>query len=431
VINKRIIFCAWFLFPWLICRLHGQEPIDGIVAVVGDQIILKSEIQQMAQFYAFQMGINPVEQKDKFHALKNEILQNLIDDRILLVKANEDTITVDDQKVEAELENRIQAMIQQLGSKEKLEAQFGAPIKKIKRDNREEVKKMLIVRELQNKKFHGLQVSRREVEAFYESVIDSLPDKKPMVRLSQILLRIHPGEASRGEALDRIRAIQERLKHGEDFSELAKQYSEDPGTAKRGGELGFVERGTLFPSFEEAAFKLDAGQTSDIVETPIGFHLIQMIENRGDKINVRHILIRIEKSSADDKQVYERLNEIRKRALDGEDFNKLAQECSDDSTTKAQGGELGWFALDDIQIDEFKNAVDTLKIGEISAPFQTQFGYHIVKLEDKREKRKYNLQEDYDDFKMKALEAKMQKLRKQWIEELKKTIYVKVNEDMI
>jgi peptidyl-prolyl cis-trans isomerase SurA len=412
-------------------NLQGQEIIDGIVAVVGDQIILKSEIQQMAQFYAFQMGINPAEQKDKFRTLKNEILQNLIDDRILLAKANEDTVTIDDQKVEAELENRIQAMIQQLGSKEKLEAQFGAPIKKIKRDNREEVKKMLIVRELQNKKYRGLQVSRREVEAFYESVKDSLPDKKPMVKLSQILLRIHPGEASREDAIGRIRAIQERLKHGEDFGELARRYSEDPGTAKRDGELGFVERGTLFPSFEEAAFKLDAGQTSDIVETPIGFHLIQMVEKRGDKINVRHILIRIEKSSADDKQVYERLNKIRKRALDGEDFSKLAQECSDDTTTKAQRGELGWFALDDIQIEEFKNAVDTLKTGEISAPFQTQFGYHIVKLEDKREKRKYNLEEDYDDFKVKALEMKMQKLRKQWINELKKTIYIQVKEDMI
>lgn len=428
---KRIPIVPLCLSLWLAQGLLGQEIIDGIVAVVGDEIILKSELQQMAQFYAFQMGINPTEQKSKFEILKKDILQNLIDDRILLTKAKEDTITVDDQKVEAELTNRIQSMIQQLGSEQQLEAQFGAPLKKIKRDNREEVRKMLVVRELQNKKFRGLQISRREVETFYETVKDSLPEKRPMVKLNQILLQIHPGEASREEALNRIKAIQERLKQGEGFAELAKQYSDDPGTANRGGELGFVERGTLFPSFEEAAFKLDAGQNSDIVETPVGFHIIQMIEKRGDKINVRHILIRIEKSDADSKAVYEKLEKIRERAINGEDFHKLASECSEDSTTKAQGGELGWFALDDIQIEEFKNIVDTIKVGEISKPFQTQFGYHIVKLDEKRGKRKYNLEEDYDDFKAKAFEAKMQKLRKQWIEELKKTIYIQIKNDMI
>ena len=115
----------------------------------------------------------------------------------------------------------------------------------------------------------------------------------------------------------------------------------------------------------------------------------------------------------------------------GEDFHGLARECSEDSTTKNQGGELGWFTLDDIQIESFQTAVDTLKIGEISMPFQTQFGFHIVKMDDKRGIRRYNLDEDYDEFKSKALDFKMQKLRKQWIEELKKTVYIEIKEDMI
>jgi len=432
IIRRRNCFLIPFLF-WILPAVfvNSQDIIDGVVAVVGDEIVLKSELDQMAQYYALQMGLQPLEHKNEYGKLKREILQNLIDERVLLTKAKEDTITVEDQKVETELDNYAQRMIQQLGSVEKVEAQFGAPIKKIKRDNREEVKKRLIVSKLQSKKFQILQVSRRDVEAFYESIKDSLPEKKPMVKLSQILIKIQPGEASRSEAIDKIHAIQARLKQGENFIDLAKQLSEDPGTSKRGGDLGFVERGTLFPSFEEAVFKLEPGQISDIVETPIGFHLIQAIEKRGDKINCRHILIRIEKSSQDEQLVLQKLEKIRTRIMAGEDFHGLARECSEDSTTKNQGGELGWFTLDDIQIESFQTAVDTLKIGEISMPFQTQFGFHIVKMDDKRGIRRYNLDEDYDEFKSKALDFKMQKLRKQWIEELKKTVYIEIKEDMI
>ena len=139
--------------------VHSQDIIDGVVAVVGDEIVLKSELDQMAQYYALQMGLQSLEHKNEYGKLKREILQNLIDERVLLTKAKEDTITVEDQKVETELDNYAQRMIQQLGSVEKVEAQFGAPIKKIKRDNREEVKKRLIVSKLQSKKFQILQVS--------------------------------------------------------------------------------------------------------------------------------------------------------------------------------------------------------------------------------------------------------------------------------
>lgn len=409
----------------------GQEILDGVVAVVGDEIVQKSELEQMAQYYALQTGLRPADHPAEYLALKREILQNLIDDRVMMAKAKEDTVTIEDAKVDAELENRIQSLVQQMGSEAKVEAQFGAPIKKIKRDHREEVKNMMIVRELQNSKFRSLQVSRREVEAFYESIRDSLPEKKPTVRLSQILLRIQPGEASRVKSLEKIRHIRDRIRKGESFEAVAREASEDPGTASRGGDLGFVDRGTLFPAFEEAAFQLSPGQISEVVETPVGFHLIQAVEKRGDQIHCRHILIRIEKSGSDDKIVLQRIAAVRERALKGEDFNALARECSDDSSTRAQGGDLGWFSLEDVQIDEFRNAADTLEVGEISMPFETQFGFHVVKMEARREKQKFSLTEDYDQFRARALEFKMQKMKKQWIDQLKKTMYIRVNEDLI
>ncbi len=419
------------LFLAASAALTGQEILDGVAAVVGDEIVQKSELEQMAQYYALQTGLRPADHPAEYRALKRDILQNLIDDRVMMAKAKEDTVTIDDAKVDAELENRIRSLVQQMGSEAKVEAQFGAPIKKIKRDHREEVKNMMIVRELQNTRFRGLQVSRREVETFYESIRDSLPEKKPTVRLSQILLRIQPGEASRVKSQERMRQIRDRIRKGESFEALARESSEDPGTASRGGDLGFVDRGTLFPAFEEAAFQLNPGQVSDVVETPVGFHLIQVVEKRGDQIHCRHILIRIEKSGSDDDIVLQRIAAVRERALKGEDFNALARECSDDSSTRAQGGDLGWFSLEDVQIDEFRNAADTLAIGEISMPFETQFGFHVVKMEGRREKQKYSLADDYEQFRARALEFKMQKMKKQWIDQLKKTMYIKVNEDLI
>jgi peptidyl-prolyl cis-trans isomerase SurA len=170
---------------------------------------------------------------------------------------------------------------------------------------------------------------------------------------------------------------------------------------------------------------------SDVVETPIGFHLVQAVEKRGDQVNCRHILVRVEKSDLDEKKVLERAEGLRTRILAGEDFAHLAKTFSDDSTSRDQGGALGEFTLEDIQIEAFRNAVDSLEAGEVSRPFLTQFGIHLVRLEARKGARRYNLEEDYDTFRGRALDMKMQKLRKAWIEDLKKTVYIDVKQDML
>ena len=430
---KKRLNSFWMLAAFLFASAsaYPQELLDGVLAIVGDEIVLKSEVQNTAQYWAFQMGINPITQAKEFGTIKQQILQNLINDKILVIKAKEDTITVDDQKVETELDNRIQELTKQYSSVEKLESQFGAPIKKIKRDNREEVRKMLIIRELQAKKFRGVQVSRNEVQAFYETIKDSLPEKKPTVKIRHILLQIKPGESSKKQSMNRIGEIQQKLKTGTSFEELAAQYSDDTGTASRGGNLGFVERGTLFQSFEDKAFGLEPGQVSDPVETPLGFHLIKLEEKRGDKVLLKHILIRVEKGADDENETYQQLTQIRNRISGGEDFGSIAKIVSEDSSSSQTGGDLGWLPLEDLQIQTFKSAVDTLTKGQVTMPFKTQFGYHLVYLEDKKSARKYSLEEDYDDFKAKAYDNKIQKLRDQWVRELKKGIYVEIKEDVL
>ena len=192
-----------------------------------------------------------------------------------------------------------------------------------------------------------------------------------------------------------------------------------------------MERGTLFQSFEEVAFQLEPGELSDAVETPVGLHLIQMIEKRGEKVNVRHILIRTVVTEIDESRIFDEIKALRKRIIEGEDFGELAKSHSDDETTSESGGDLGWLEAEQIQIDAFKNAIQGLEVGEVSEPFSTQFGYHIIKLEDKKEARKVSLEEDWDRIYMMALNMKQQRVIKEWIEELKKSINIQINDDLL
>ena len=421
-----------FIIALLFCHLLlSQELIDGIAAIVGDEIILYTEVLQTSQIYALQMGINPMNQVQEYNQLKEEILENLINDKIFLAKAIEDTITVTDQQVETALDERIQGLVQQLGSEKEVEAYFGTSIRQIKKNYREDIRKLLIIETLKQQKSMDVKISRTEIEEYFNTQKDSLPQKRAMVKTRHILMQVQPGGLNRQIALQQIQEIQERLNLGEDFSELAKLYSEDPGTANIGGDLGFIKKGTLFESFEEAGFQLAPGQISDVVETPIGLHLIQMVEKQEDEAHMRHILIRMNITQQDESSVIDTLIHIRNRALSGEDFSKLANEYSQDESSKELGGDLGWLPVDDLEIPIFKSVVDTLQVGHISLPFQTEYGYHLVKVEDREEARNYSLEEDWDEIKTAALNTKRLEVLNQWIEELKKDRYVVINKDIL
>lgn len=428
----HVIIASLLVFLTVSGRAPAQDVLDGIVAVVGDEIILYSEWMQEAQGFAIQQGINPATQTEEFERIKSSVLESLINSRVLLAKAEEDTVTVDDQQVEAELENKIQYFIQQLGSKEKVESQFGKPIHKIKKDFFEEQRKLLIVNQVQQEKLQPIQITRREISRFYEQMRDSLPQRPPMVKMGHILKEIRAGQATRQAALNQIREIQNRLENGEDFAQLARAYSQDPGSASSGGELGFVERGTFVPEFEEAAFALKDGEISGIVETQFGFHIIQMIENRGEEVNVRHILIQMERSEGDETVVRDEISAIRDSIVNTDaTFEEMARKYSDDEESRESGGDLGWLPANSLQIPEFRQVADTLQSGEISQPFKTRFGYHIVRMEDKREAGPLQPDTDWKRIRMMALNYKKQKVLQDWIEELKKKIHIEIREDLI
>ena len=427
MINKILIILLFLLS----IPLFAQQLIEGIVGVVGNEIILKTEIEQYVQNYIIQNRID-VRNNDKLvKDLMRNTLERLIEQKILLTKAEEDTVTIADAILDDRVNQRINYLVNQVGSEDELEKVFGSNMKKIRKDTRKVIKEQLLVDQTRAMKFQGMKISRREVEEFYKQYQDSIPGMPETVEISHILKLVKPSDESLTAAYEKASAILEQIKNGADFEKLAQQYSDDKASAKRGGDLGMISRGDFVTEFETAAFQLKDGEISDIVQTQFGFHIIQMIERRGEKIRTRHILIQVLPTPEDEQRVIKELNELRTRALNGENFSDLAIQYSDDENVTKDRGFLGEFETDKLIIPEFKTIVKDLQPGEISEPFKTEFGYHIVLLNKRNAERKISLENDWAKIEEIALNFKMEKEYQKWIQELKKNIPIEIHEDRI
>jgi len=406
--------------------LFGQEVLDKIVAVVDNEIILQSELNLQVAYLAAQRNMNPDDEK-----LRSSVLNRMIEEKLLYAQAAIDSVVISDDEVKASLENQLNYFISQYGSQEKLEQVYGMSIDKIRRELRDEVRKSLMTNRVQQKHFGNLDITRREVKEFFVEYQDSLGLIPEKFELSHIFINPQKGDRLKAKAKEFAQTLLDSIKNGADFSTLAKKYSDDPGSASKGGELGFVKRGVFFPEFEAAAFQLDEGELSDVVESPVGFHIIQMLERRGESIKTRHILIKVKSDDEADLRAIEKLNEIRDSLLQGDkSFAYFAKKYSDDKETAKQGGKLGTFEVS--QLDKtLKDRVYNLAIGEISYPKRLEldnksYGYHIIKVDNRTPEHRPTFEGDYDEIKRLALYNKRQKLYKEWIEELKNKIFWEV-----
>jgi peptidyl-prolyl cis-trans isomerase SurA len=415
------------VFSTIAGPLRAQQTIDGVVAVVGNEIILISDLNTLIAQYSFQNKVNVYKDPQLLQKLQKQLLQRMIDEKLLLIKADEDTIQADDERVEQILDQQINTFMQQVGSQEKLEEYYGMPLPKIKKEMRRQIANRLIIDQLRQRRFSNVKISRREVENFYNQYQDSLPQMDETVDISHVLLQVTPSEESYQEAYNKILRIQEMLKEGQDFTELARQYSEDPSVASNSGDLGWVSRGDLVKEFEEVAFVLEEGETSDIVQTQFGFHIIQLVERQGEKIHVRHILIQLQPTKEDEQRVINRLKEIRQRILSGNaTFEALAMQNSDDPNVANDKGHLGVFAVNAFQVKGFEEAVKKMSVGEISEPFRTEFGYHILKLSDRQTSRTLSLENDWQQIEQIAKEFKSNQQFEKWLAELREEIPIEL-----
>lgn len=425
-----------FLIPNLFSYAQKEgRIIDQIVAVVGNQIIKQSDINSQLQQLQNQLK----EQGDTTKINECEILEDLIFEKLMLDQAQRDSIEVSEAQVEAELDRRIRFFVMQIGSEKKLEEYYGKSINSIKDEFRTAIKNQLLIQQMQQKITGNVTVTPAEVKAFYKRFPeDSLPFVNAEVEIGQIVVEPTISKEAKAAAKEKINTLRERILKGENFSTLAILYSEDPGSARKGGELGLVPRGTFVPEFEAAAFNLKPGEVSKIIETEFGYHILQLIERRGEQINVRHILITPKLDGSDLLRAKNRIDSIYAiLKADTLSFAEVAIRYSDDKATKDNGGLIinpltntTRFEMNQIDPSIFF-VIDKLKVGEFSEPqiFQTQGGkqaYRILYLKTRTEPHRANLKDDYQRLQEAALAFKQNEITRKWISKKLQTTYLRI-----
>ena len=408
----------------LVAAPAGAQVLDRIVAVVENDLILESELNAQVQFYAYNNRVDP-----NTPGLRDQVLQTMINEKLVVAKAIEDSITVTDEEVQQQLDAVIQQRVAQAGSEARLEEIWGMPLSRIKREFRDEMRKSLLAQKLQQQRLGSATIGRFEVEEFYNTYKDSLPRVPEEVELAHIYVKPKPTEASKVAARKKLEELLDSLKAGTDFAALARAHSQDQGTAQQGGELGLVRRGQFVKEFESAVFALTPGQVSGVVETDRGMHIIQLEERRGDAVRARHIMLRIEREKAGDDAAIALLDSLRGAILAGANFAELAKKYSEDSESKLIGGTLGTLDLE--QLDKAWGAtVSSIPPGGISKPERltvgNSYGYHIVWVKNRTPAHTMTLQQDYRRLEQLALNNKRARDYQRWMEDLRKDIYWQV-----
>lgn len=409
--------------------------IDEVVAVVGNEIILLSEVEENARQLALQTD-RPVAFREKC-----QILEGLLFQKLCLEQAERDSLTVTDEQVESELNRRLDYFKAQFESVEKMEQVLGRTIPEIKKEFRAQVKDQLLIRQMEEKITGQVKVTPAEVRRFFESVPpDSLPYIPSEVELAHIVVEPKPNMAEKESVRQKLQEIRREILQGASFGLKALLYSEDKISAKNQGELGFMTREQLVPEFASVAFRLKEGEVSEIVETPFGFHLIQLIERRGEYYNFRHILLRPKPSEADFRRAEKLIDSVylligRHDTLT---FGKLAELFSSDEETRYNEGRLvnpvtgnTRFRVGDLDMATF-NTVNNLEPGQYSAPelYETPTGYkafRIVKLLHRTQPHVADLQNDYETIRDAALEHKKKAVINRWIQKKQREYFIRVN----
>jgi len=402
-----------------------QEVVDRVIAVVGDEVILESEVFQNAQAIALQQGSNILKNPEKYQKLREDVLKEMINQKVLLAKAREDSIVVEPREVDRELENRLKQIIANVGSEEKLEELYGYSIRRIRRDFRTTVEEGLMVERVKNNFIKNIHVTRSEIEQAFKNNPSEFPAMKDAVEIAHILRETGSSDLADARALAKADSIYNLIKNGASFDSLAFKLSEDPGSAQKYGAIGWTKRGDLLSAYEDVAFNMDVGEVSRPIKSQYGYHIIRLNDKRDDEIFTSHILVIPKATEQDEQPIIDFLNELRERILNGESFDSLAAQHSQDLESADKGGYLGWFSVNEMP-QEFKDIMDGMKVGDISKPFKTEYGYHIVKLISRRNARDLNLEQDWEYISQIVLDKKRETAYNNWLAELKERYYIEI-----
>lgn len=439
---KHIILTIAALLTCL--GLNAQKYKNGVadktVAVLGGETILISDLESEVQ----QMRMNGASSD---RDIRCELLENMMEAKLFLMQARVDSLTVNTEMVQSNLTQRLDWFRTQLGGDEEVEKYFGKPLYKL----RQEWEKVLEEQSLTEQERYEIASKIAEVTPYdVQQYIDSTePEDLPMVpvkyQLSQIC--VYPDrEAAAMAVKEKLLSLRERIMNGEKFATLARIYSEDPGSARRGGELGMASKSIFWPAFSDAAMALRPGTISQIVETPDGFHIIEVIEKKGDMFNARHILIKPQYTNEDREKAFARLDSLKTRIQDKEmTFELAARFFSEDPATRTNGGQMAdpstgssYFDIDQLKPADYA-AIKDLKVGEISEPVESQDNegyqqgrsgnlvYKIIRVDKIIPAHTATFENDYTQILEKVQQNKQMEAVNKFLEEKIKSTYIVID----
>lgn len=416
----------------------GQdEPIliDEVFAVVGKNAVFKSDIEEAV--FQLRMQGAPMDYSTECYVLKEKLFEKL-----LVHKAEVDSVEISDAEIDDAIDRRMSYMLMRLGGDEQVfQEQYGKSVLQFKKEIRGTMADNLLGQRVKGKITGSVVISPTEVKDYFNAIPkDSLPVVPESYKFAQLVVKAKPNSYEKKRIREKLEGVRRRIVNGSDFDLMARIYSKDPGSRDRGGDLGFLARNQLVPEFSAVAFRLEPGEISEIVESPFGFHLIQLIEKKGNLIHARHILMTPEIYPSDMKLAKAKTDSIAEVIKTGVDFNKLASDLSDDEQSKVNGGVVrnpqtggNYFEVEEME-QKLYLQLQTLKEGDITEPemfnmMDNSIAYRIVYLMDKLEFHVADIKSDYDRIKSAALVSKQEKEVTNWINSNLGGTYIQLPED--
>lgn len=436
---KKLLGLVWILTALAVQTAQAQKiTLDKVAAVVGGSIILQSDLEmQYAQYLA--QG-NPANENIKCYFLQQQLTQKLLTQQAVI-----DSVTVTEDQVDGEVDRRMRTMISRAGGQERLEQFLNRSIIQYKDEIRADVREQMIADKMQGTITEKVSVTPLEVRQYFETIPkDSLPYFNTEVEIGELVIYPKLTKKEKESYRDKAEALRLRVKGGEDFGTLARIYSQDQGSAAEAGDLGFMDRTMLVKEFAAVAFKLKPGEISQVFESEFGFHVLKVLERRGEQVRASHILIKTEPTAASLERAKAKIDSVYKSVVDKQvDFSTAASLHSDNNDTKFNGGMLlnsenvqsrSTFIPTDKLDPQIFLTIDTMKVGTHSQP--TLFtsptgnqGYRFVFLKSKIGPHAASLEQDYPKIKEAAFEEKVSRVVSEWFDKRRKASFIKIDEN--
>lgn len=393
----------------------GAQRVDGIAAVVNEEAILESDVEE--QLYLLLARAQTQPDSQLVDTLRHQVLEQLIDDKLIVAEAQRQGLTVSDIEVNRAVEQQLAQKIQELGGEQAFREQLrreNTTEDRIREKYRKDIRLQMLGQRLLAKQFPPKTVPKPEAEAYFKANPSRFPKAPAEARLSVIQIPVLPDSATSARGRAEVLAARKRIEGGEKFAKVAAEVSDDPNSARSGGDLGFFTMGTMEPAIESAAFTLKPGKLSDPVLTPYGWHILEVIERdtlktragrdslgRDGKVlleaHARHILIRVPVTDDDAKRARKLAERVRSEAVKGASFPTLVRRYSKYPGPQSEDGDVGFVSMASLQ-PAIRTGIDTLEIGQISEVLPNQSGFNIFKVTDRKPEHAFTFDEIKDEL---------------------------------